>query len=436
MTFFKYKFKFNKNNTLELFWISIGQITTIIISFFLMKLLTKMGTSDFGKYSLAMSIITLFSSFLYGPIEQSIIRFFHESLNNGTSNILIETYNYILLTIAFIISLFALLYNYLFNDILENIEIYVITFYLIFSLSSTSYNSIINLIRKRKLNALIQVIEKLSILILIYLTYVFNLLSFKYILIIFSIITFFICVYKFFFINKFISNQKNTTFSAKSEINKFYISIYHYSLPFAIWGIAYWLQSNSEKWVIVNYLTSNQVGLYSLLIVIANYLISTPINLFNQFLQPILFSRIANKSNEQALDEGLLINNYLYFFITLITIFAFFFTYIYESKIVTFIANPSFIIHEKLLPYICLGLGLFNIAQVASNVGIILKLPNIYIWPKIICGFIALGLNIFFVQKLQLFGITISLILTSLIYIFLMLNANRKLKNNGFYLNQ
>jgi len=423
----KIKSKITYDSGKELIWIVIGQAFTIFISFFIMKYLTKMGVSDFGKYSLTLSIAAFFSSILYGPVEQGILRFYHEHLNNGTSKSFLRIYNKFLLLISVIILIVGLIY-FLINSINKDyLEILTISLYIIFFSTTLSYNSILNLLRKRKLNAFLQVFEKITIFIAIFLLYKSHNFIFKNVILILLIFTSIFFYFKYLYLNKIIPNddlvKDSGNFSLKSTLNSLYI----YCIPFVAWGITGWLQSNSEKWVILNYLNTKEVGIFSLLTVIANYLIATPIGILNQFIQPILFNKISNKSITYSLTQTILFNKYLILLISIITSSAFIITFLFEKQIIKIIANESFITEKRVLPFICLSIGIFNLAQILANIGIVVKKPKIYIWPKIILGILSLILNIIFIIYFGLIGIVYGLMISNSLYLYFMYKVNRKI---------
>jgi hypothetical protein len=56
------------------------------------------------------------------------------------------------------------------------------------------------------------------------------------------------------------------------------------------------------------------------------------------------------------------------------------------------------------------------------------EMPKIYLKPKISIGVISLLLNIIGVYYLQIIGLTISMIVTSCIYLFMVILINKKFK--------
>lgn len=410
----------------ELVWLLCGNLFSMVIGFFIMKYMTQMGTIDFGKYSLVLSIAYLFSSVTYGPIEQSLLRFYHDSVQNKTTKSYINVHNKIFIVIGLIIFLAGIIYYYINSVANDWKEIMLICLYIVVFSSTGIYNSLMNLIRQRKLNASLQVFEKALILAMIILLFNANYLHFNFVLIALLSGTLIFLIIKYRVISKLIPND-----GLKDCINESYEkdtlrTLFFYCMPFMVWGIMAWFQSNSEKWIILHFVNTKQVGIYSLLTIIANYLITTPMGIINQFIQPILFDRVSKLTKLEALNEVINLNRLLIFFLFILTLIAFVVSYLFENAFVRFIASDSFVTDYKILPFVCLGIGLFSMAQVLANVGIILKDPGIYLMPKILSGIMSLVLNYFFIQYFGLRGIFVSLLITSLFYLFFMFLVNRR----------
>lgn len=424
----EFKLKVHNRVIEEAFWLIIGQASSIFIGFFIMKLITKLGTTDYGKYSLTLSISAFFSSLLFGPIEQGIVRYYHEFEKNGNSKSIFRIYHFSLLFIGLIILCTGLLIRK-FNFLeVQSVDLLVIVYYIILFSSSTSYNSVLNLLRIRKANSILQICEKILIwglLLLIIGTEYFN---FTFVLFIISISILIFFISKIYLVKRYlnnfsIQNENINTLKTLPSLNEIFL----YISPFIIWGIAGWLQNNSEKWIISNFLSTSQLGIYSLMAVISNYIISTPVGILTQFVQPILFQRISTLSSLEALLLCKKYNRYIIGFIVVLTSFAVLITYFFQNFIIIFLSNESFTSSLNLLPIICLSLGIFNIAQVLANVGIVLKKPHKYFWIKLVIGALSVGFNFSFLKLFGLYGVAFGILFSSVVYLFLMNQANNKL---------
>jgi O-antigen/teichoic acid export membrane protein len=63
----KLEIDFSKNS--EFLWLILGQVVSILFSIIIIKMITKMGTADFGAYSLILTISALVSAIFVGPSD-------------------------------------------------------------------------------------------------------------------------------------------------------------------------------------------------------------------------------------------------------------------------------------------------------------------------------------------------------------------------------
>ena len=78
----QFKGNLSKENLRELGWLITGQIFSVLLGFISIKMISTMGTFEFGKYSLILSIAAIISTIFYGPIEQGYIRFYFDYKKN------------------------------------------------------------------------------------------------------------------------------------------------------------------------------------------------------------------------------------------------------------------------------------------------------------------------------------------------------------------
>ena len=217
----------------------------------------------------------------------------------------------------------------------------------------------------------------------------------------------------------------NTVDNEKISESKVKNEIYSYIYPFIIWGQASWLQLNGEKWIIADFLSTSDVGIYAVMISLVNALISIPSNYISEFLTPIIFKNFSDFSNTDNLETG---KNYIkinILIVTAITILVTVITNFIGSNLIILISNISFASYSYLLPFLCIGVGLFNIGQAMTILGLSFNKPKIYIAPKIIIGLFSLLSNIMFILWFGIDGIAYSSIIIGIGYILLISFINK-----------
>lgn len=409
----------------EFLWLILGQIVSIIFSVFIIKIITKMGTSDFGVYSLILTISALVSAIFVGPSEQGFVRYFF-NFNGVVSRKKFLNVIYLFFILTFGIIIFISVLFYLFKTMEEPNFLLTGIFIVFFSFSSF-FASLFNLIRKRKFNTILILIEKIISTALLYSLKVYDTLNITNVLI---VLTFSILISLVIRISYFNSVLDYKIFRDLKLLNwreyVMYKKVFIFSIPLIIWGLSGWLQSSSDRWVIAHFSNLNTVGIYSLMMTLSSYLIATPIGVVGQYFQPIIFEQI-NSVNFYK-NSKTAINNFIYSCVFLV-IFGVVFSLLFGKIILAFIA-VDFTVFWYFLPLFSLSIGLFQIAQSYTIFGMIHEMPKIYLIPKISIGIISLLLNIIGVYYLQIIGLTISMILTSCIYLLMVVMTNRKFKYN------
>jgi O-antigen/teichoic acid export membrane protein len=420
----KFEFSFSKNS--EFLWLMGGQLLSILFSIVIIKIVTKIGTGEFGIYSLILTISALVSALLVGPSEQGFVRYFFNFDGIDNKKRFINVIYIFFVATVVLIFLIAVIINLFKIDIGPNVLITAI-FIVLFTFSSF-FASLFNLIRKRKLNTIIIILEKLVSTSLLYALFFNNILNISNVLLVlsFSIIVGLLLRINSFnsvFNYKFFRDIK--TISWREYI--IYKKVFMFSIPLVIWGLAGWLESSSDRWVIAHFSNLDTVGIYSLMITLSSYLIATPLGVVGQYFQPIIFEQINTKGN--GLEEKKVLNHFFYSCIFLV-VFGVLFSLLFGKILLSFIA-VNFTAFWYFLPFFSLSIGLFQLAQSYTIFGMIHEKPRVYLIPKIILGVVSLLLNIIGVYYLQIIGLTISMITASTIYLVMVLLINRQFKYNS-----
>lgn len=434
----KTEFKnFREKYVKELAWVFGGQVAMILLGIVSIKLLTTMSKGDFGKYNLVLSLAALSSSLLYGPAEQGFVRFYFEYKKISAEYLFFKTVVRFLIYAAVFISLmFILLYGV--NGFIAPgkitqiqfrfIELINIVFFIAISLSNTLFNSILNVLRKRQMNTLFSITEKIITLLLFILILFLSKLDVHLVLLAMTTSTSIFVLLKYFKIKSLflesVVTQNETTGASVKSIEK---QIIVFCLPFVLWGITGWIQISSDKFIISSYLNIGNVGIYSLILTISSYLISTPINIISQFIQPVIYDRILGSQDAENIKQGYKFLNYALLLIILLISSLCVFTIFFGDSLILLLSNSNYLYHINLLPLVCLGVGIFQLAQFYTTFGFIKNKPNIYLPSKLISGVIAVALNIYLINRYQLLGIAIASLLVSTIYFLLVIYANHRI---------
>jgi O-antigen/teichoic acid export membrane protein len=416
--------KNNISKRSEFLWLILGQIISIIFSVVIIKIITKMGTSDFGIYSLILTISALVSAILVGPSEQGFVRYFFSFNKTNDKRRFLNVIYLFFITTGILIIFISILF-YFFQIIKTPNSLLIGVFIVLFTFSSF-FASLFNLIRKRKLNTFLIIGEKIISTLLLFALKFYGLLNINTVLIVLSFSIFVSIIVR---MNYFNSVLEYKFFRDLKFVNLreylIYKKIFIFSIPLMIWGFSGWLESSSDRWVIANFSNLNTVGVYSLMMTLSSYLIATPIGVIGQYFQPIIFENINNVNSSDGLKKAM--DNFIYSCVGLVVL-GVLFSLFFGRIILSFIAI-DFTTFWYFLPFFSLSIGLFQIAQAYTIFGMIHEMPKIYLIPKIVLGVVSLILNVVGVYYLQIIGLTISMIVASSIYLVMVLMINRKFKS-------
>jgi O-antigen/teichoic acid export membrane protein len=198
-----------------------------------------------------------------------------------------------------------------------------------------------------------------------------------------------------------------------------YKKILVFSTPFIFWGLSGWLQNSSDRWVIAHYSNMDNVGVYSLMMTLSSYLIATPIGVVGQYYLPIIFEIIGDEKKIKVK-----MYNYILICVALV-FFGVAFSMLFGKLLLSEIA-VSFTTFWYFMPLFSLSVGLFQVAQCYTVYGVISERPGIYLIPKITIGLISLVLNILGLYYFQIIGLVVSMIITSGVYLSMIIAVNRK----------
>lgn len=424
------KQKIKSDSAPEFYWLISGQLLSVLLGFINIKILSKLGPSDYGLYALIITISTLLVQIYYGPIQQGFLRFYYYYFNLNQAKIYINLlYRILFISSVSLISItliatFIIKSHYAFTSLF----IIFIGGFVIIQRTSLFFNSLLNLIRKRKENTLISISSKVTMIILFYVFYIKGMFNLERVIILSFIVECIFCVLKIFIFNKYVpeanSELDNNLNHYRKEMLK---KTFQYTLPFLIWGFTGWLQSNGEKWIINEVLTIYDVGIYALMITLVNALISVPISIITEFFSPIIFQNYSDFNNYLNIKKGYQYIRYTIILTYVITIVSVITTILFGKYMIILISSEEYAIYWYILPISCLGMGLFLVGQAQAFIGMVHNLPQAYLSPKILVGALSVLLNFLAIKIFGILGAALSTLIIGLVYVTYINIINKKI---------
>jgi len=424
--------KISYNSASEMGWVIFGQSINVILGFLIIKLISKVGPEQYGIYALILTIAAVLGLF-YGAFLQGFLRYYYhyEELNRRDDivRLMFRFLRFTLLVFIFLTVLISLLFP-LFVEGYSALFFLAAGLFVVASKLSEFFNSILNLIRKRKENALLQASERTLMIGALLLFLWQNDLVLLYIISVFGFISFILALTKIFVFRKNVPANSKIEVSRKNQ-KDIIRTVMVYISPFLIWGAAGWFQMNGEKWIINGVLSVSDVGIYAIMMAIVNALVVIPNNIITEFATPIIFKQFADMNNRENIGTGYTYIKINMMIILIITITATLLTFFWGREIINLISSSKYSVYWYILPVLILGTGLFYTGQAQTLLGMGLSQPQKYIAPKIIIGVGSLGVNFFFIFLFGLKGISYSILVIGLLYVLYITVVNRRILRAG-----
>jgi O-antigen/teichoic acid export membrane protein len=416
----------------ELFWLCAGQGVSLLLGILTIKLLTSMGPAEYGIYALVGTVGALVSSIFYGPFEQGIVRFYFDYARQGQARRLMSLFYSCLVfggTLCLVGGLAVALAIPRTGTYLSPLLVISATLFVILTSTANPFNPMLNLLRKRRENAILQMLERL--LGLLFILAVFRVMAHTATTALFALCgaTILVIAAKGVLLHCFLPEEEQPD-KRKGDGNRTEMLrvVGHFSLPFVIWGLAGWLQSNSERWVILTFLSSADVGVYAVMITLANYAVTVPQGILTQFATPFIYERFSGPPETARIGEGQAYLRYFSFcsaaLVGLVTLAA----ALFGKDAIIFLSSEQYAGWWYLLPLLCLGTGLFHVGQALSLLGLSLNLPHRYMFPKIVSGALAVALNVLLLSLFGMVGIAVSVCLAGFFYLLLIMAVNTRIR--------
>lgn len=420
--------KVSRKSATEIVWVALGQTINLFLSFIIIKFISKIGPEQYGIYTLILTIAALLGLF-YGSFLQGFLRYYYHYENlNQRSHFVLLMYRFLKITILIfiIITIITSLLSPFQDEFYSSFFLLISGMFIIISKVSEFFNSVLNLIRKRKENSLLQALEKILMIIVVIILLNKNNLELFSILLAFGCISLFLVFFKIYTFRKYA--QIKITETNQTDIQKKMIrTVLIYISPFLIWAIAGWLQMNGEKWIINAILSVKEVGIYAIMIAIVNALVVIPNNIINEYAAPIVFKQFADIDNKENVNTGYSYIRISTLLILIITLIATLLTFLWGDKIIALVSSKNYSTYWEVLPLLALGTGLFYTGQTQTLLGLGLSKPQKYIAPKLIIGIGSVGLNLLFISNFGFLGIAYTILVIGVIYVFYISLVNKRL---------
>lgn len=414
-------------------WPFLGHLIALIGQFALLKIIALIGTVElFGTFALTMAVVAGLNILLFGPLTQWAIRHYQESFENS---VLKEYYalihGYILITILVIFLL--LLVTYIFGlsiSFLEEIGFgtEVVIFSVLFALL-TCINDLLSSILNATSNKLIAsfffVINSWGKVLAVGIVFISGDVTLINILHWIVILLFMVTLLQYWFL-KSVEVDKLKKNICKIELTKKFTEMKTYILPFLIWGIAAYVGSMGDRWIVAKYLDASSLGIYAAMVISTLSVVSAINAAYSKAVIPFIF-RVSGSGEDR--DRFKYANKTIHNFslvlsigyIPLLIIY-----YLWPDVVISIFTSADYTNYSGMLWHLMIGAIAFNLSQFLITHGLVNKEPKIYLPAKIFHGVFLMILLVALVPIYGVSGAVYAVLLSHITQLSLVIMINKK----------
>lgn len=192
--------------------------------------------------------------------------------------------------------------------------------------------------------------------------------------------------------------------------------IMSFAWPFCAWGMMVWVHQSCDKWSLLCFHGADVVGKFSVTALLAFYPFVFASGFLNNLFMPIAYERAGDLYSQKgirAANQCLLTMTGCYMLGALLLILIF---VIFGKTLILLISNPKYATFSHLLPGLAISWALFYLGEMLTGFGLIAKRPRVYLFPKLISGTIAAVFTFYFSARIGARGVMWGLCIAGFVY--------------------
>lgn len=420
----------------EAAWVLAGQTIAFLGSFALIKILTEqLGALAYGRLALGMSVAGVLHMFLYGPIEQTALRYVSVYREQGRLGLLLELLRRAHQLTAGVVAIVGMALATIVHLAAGGEWSLLVVLGLLCGLAGGINSTLISLqtaLRQRRSVAIFQAAD-------VWVRLGLSLLAIEMIrnaawtaLLGFFLGTAVIAMAQLSttFQNPLLKLQDAKDVSG-TERQTAHAELLRYGAPYATFAAFSWISSYADRWLVLTFANEQSVGIYAALLQIAGAPITLFLGMTNQYLVPLIFDRAgAAQSRQQHVNSSRLLalasSVYVLGLLVIIATAAAF-----GHSIVELLTNAEFARHADLLWLLCTGLGLSSIGQLLVIKGLAQNRSREYTAAKAVQVAALLLSAPFMVVTFGMTGMGLTLCISGTAYLASVVITNRRYFNGA-----
>lgn len=404
----------------EFFWVGLGQAATVLGAVVGVRILTGILTPQaYGELALGMTVATLATQTVLGPLGNAAMRFFAPAREAGALQSYLAAVKRLLLEASGTTGALAFVVILILGVIGQRKWVGLVLAATLFALLS-GYNSVLNGMQNAaRQRAIVALHHGLA-------TWGRFLLAAGMVLWLGDGATVAMLGYaaamvivlgsQDWFFRRTLSCGEVCVPGVASQ-GRWRTEILTYAWPFAVWGLPAWVQMASDRWALQGFCSTEDVGRYAALYQLGYYPITICTNLMVQFVAPVFFHHAGDASDWSRLERVYRLNRRLTIAALVFTGIATLATYAVHEWVVRFLVAAEYRTISGLLPGMVLAGGLFASGQLAVVSLLSGVQTRALILPKVGTAALGVVLNILGAARAGASGVVAAMVIAAGVYL-------------------
>ena len=417
----------------ELGWVIVGQLLAFLGGFAGIKVLTNLfGPAIYGQVALGITIAGLVQMFVYGPIDQTVLRFVSVHRERGTLAVFFAALKRIHRLAASLVIPATLLTSLAVYFLSNGEWSWLVLSSCLFGIASGFYGTFVSLhnaFRQRRVVTLHQGVDVWLRMCLAVIAVTMFSRTGSAALIGYFLAATIMAVSIVYFALKLPALNENWGVPIQSQeaIGHTVSEFIEFGRPFIYFAAFGIVSAYADRWIIFGMLGAEAVGRYAAIFQLANAPVVLAVGMMNQFVVPVIFDRAgAGITEAQSFQSTQLLYQVIAVFsaIMLLMVGA---AYLFSESLVGLVTAPEFVVYHDLLWIVVMGVGTFQLAQLLVLKGLSHNMTEGYVVPKLVQAVVLVLLLVLFTNAMGVIGVAWALFGSSLVYLFAVLWVNRRI---------
>ena len=417
----------------ELGWVILGQLAAVLGGFAAIKVLTNLlGPAAYGQLALGITIAGLIQMFVYGPIDQTVLRFVSVHRERGSLDVffaVLKRVHRLAASLVIPATLFtAVAVYFLANGEWSRLVLSAC----LFGIASGFYGTVVSLqnaFRQRRVVTLHQGIDVwLRMCFAVIAVMIFGRTGSAALTGYFLAATVMAVSIVYFSLNLPALNENwDVSIQSKEAIGRTTRELVAYGKPFIYFAAFGIVSAYADRWIVYGALGEEAVGRYVAIYQLANAPVVLVVGMMNQFVVPVIFDRAGAVATEAQTFQSTQLLYQVIAVLSVIMLFMVGAAYLFSESLVGLVTAPEFVAYHDLLWIVVLGVGTFQMAQMCTLKGFSHNKTGGYVIPKLLQAGALILLLLLLTNAMGIIGVAWALFGSSLVYLGAVLWVNRSI---------